>query len=84
MCIRDRNQLSLQQKVIIGGSAVLTTILLIVLLTFLNEPTFSPLYSDMTSDDASKVIEFLTAQKIQYKIEAVSYTHLTLPTSDLV
>jgi len=55
------NQLSLQQKVIIGGSAVLTTILLIVLLTFLNEPTFSPLYSDMTSDDASKVIEFLTA-----------------------
>jgi flagellar M-ring protein FliF len=63
------NQLSLQQKVIIGGSAVLTTILLIVLLTFLNEPTYSPLYSDMTSDDASKVIEFLNAQKIPYKIE---------------
>jgi len=63
------NQLSLQQKVIIGGSAILTTILLIVLLTFLNEPAYSPLYSDMTSDDASKVIEFLNAQKIQYKIE---------------
>lgn len=63
------NQLSLQQKVIIGGSAVLTTILLIVLLTFLNEPNYSPLYSDMTSDDASKVIEFLNAQKIPYKIE---------------
>ena len=63
------NQLSLQQKVLIGGSAVLTTILLIVLLTFLNEPTYSPLYSDLTSDDASKVIEFLNAQKIPYKIE---------------
>lgn len=63
------NQLSLQQKVIIGGSAVLTTILLIVLLTFLNEPAYSPLYSDLTSDDASKVIEFLNAQKIPYKID---------------
>ncbi len=63
------NQLSLQQKVIIGGSAVLTTILLIVLVTFLNEPTYSPLYSDMTSDDASKVIEYLTSQKTPYKIE---------------
>ena len=63
------NQLSLQQKVIIGGSALLTTVLLIVLLTFLNEPTYSPLYSDLTSDDASKVIEFLNGQKIPYKIE---------------
>ncbi len=63
------NQLSLQQKVIIGGSVILTTILLIVLLTFLNEPTYSPLYSDLTSDDASKVLEFLNAQKIPYKIE---------------
>jgi flagellar M-ring protein FliF len=63
------NQLSLQQKVIIGGSAVLTTILLIVLLTFLNEPTYTSLYSDLTSDDASKVLEYLNAQKIPYKIE---------------
>ncbi|KAB2850517.1 MAG: flagellar M-ring protein FliF, partial [Ignavibacterium sp.] len=63
------NQLSIQQKVIIGGSVILTTILLIVLFTFLNEPSFSPLYSNMTSDDASKVIEFLNSQKIQYKIE---------------
>jgi flagellar M-ring protein FliF len=63
------NQLSLQQKVMIGGSAVLTTVLLIVLLTFLNQPNYSPLYSDMNSDDASKVIEYLTAQKIPYKIE---------------
>lgn len=63
------NQLSLQQKVLIGGSAVLTTILLIVLLTFLNEPTYTPLYSGLSSDDASKVIEFLNAQKIPYKID---------------
>ena len=63
------NQLSLQQKVIIGGSAVLTTILLIVLLTFLNEPTYTSLYSDLTSEDASKVLEYLNAQKIPYKIE---------------
>lgn len=63
------NQLSIQQKVLIGGSAVLTTILLIVLLTFLNEPTYSPLYSDLTSDDASKVIEFLNAQKFHIKLK---------------
>lgn len=63
------NQLSLQQKVIIGGSALLTVILLIVLLTFLNEPSYSPLYSDLSSEDASKVLEYLNSQKIPYKIE---------------
>ena len=62
------NQLSLQQKVIIGGSAVLTAILLIILVTFLNEPSYSPLYYDLGSDDASKVIEFLNNEKIPYKI----------------
>lgn len=63
------NQLSLQQKVMIGGSAVLATILLIVLLTFLNEPSFSALYSDLDSEDASKVLEYLNSQKISYKID---------------
>ncbi|NWF90391.1 MAG: flagellar M-ring protein FliF [Ignavibacteriaceae bacterium] len=63
------NQLSLQQKVIIGGSALITAILIIVLITFLNEPSYSSLYSNMASEDASKVVEYLTSQKIPYKIE---------------
>ena len=63
------NQLSIQQKFIIIGSAVLTVILIVVLLTFLNEPSFSPLYSNLASEDASKVIEYLNTQKIPYKID---------------
>lgn len=66
---RILNSLSLQQKVVIGGTAVITFILLILLVTFLNEPTLTPLYSDLAQDDASKVVEFLSSQKIPYKIE---------------
>lgn len=63
------NQLSFQQKLIIGGSAVITAVLIIVLITFLNEPSYSPLYSNLASEDASKVVEYLSTQKIPYKIE---------------
>ncbi len=61
--------LSLQQKVIIGGSALLTLVLIVILISFLNEPSYSPLYSNMASEDASKVVEYLSTQKIPYKID---------------
>jgi len=63
------NSLSLQQKALIGGSVVITIILLLVLTFFLNEPSYSALYSNLSEEDASKVIDFLNAEKIQYKID---------------
>ncbi|MHB1687313.1 MAG: flagellar basal-body MS-ring/collar protein FliF [Ignavibacteriaceae bacterium] len=62
------NKLSLQQKIVIGGTVGITAILLIVLLSFLNQPNYSPLYTNLSQDDASKVVEQLSAQKIQYEI----------------
>lgn len=61
--------LSLQQKALIGGSVLATVILILVLTFFLNEPTYTALYSNLSEEDASKVVEYLTAQKIQYKID---------------
>jgi len=63
------NRLSLQQKLILGGAVGLTLVLLSVLIMFLNEPTYAPLYTNLAEEDASKVIEHLTSQKILYKIE---------------
>ncbi|MHB8854406.1 MAG: flagellar basal-body MS-ring/collar protein FliF [Ignavibacteriaceae bacterium] len=63
------NKLSFQQKIVIGGTVGITAVLLIVLLSFLNQPNYSPLYTNLSQDDASKVVEQLTTQKIQYEIE---------------
>jgi flagellar M-ring protein FliF len=63
------NRLSLQQKVILGGAVGLTLVVLSVLIMFFNEPTYAPLYTNLAEEDASKVIEHLTSQKIPYKIE---------------
>ena len=63
------NSLSFQQKVLIGGTAVITLVLIIILVTMMNEPAYSVLYANLTQQDASKVVEHLSAQKIPYKIE---------------
>jgi flagellar M-ring protein FliF len=62
------NRFSLQQKILIAGSVAATLVLLGILLFFLNEPNFSPLYSNLAEDDASKVIDYLNSQKIAYQI----------------
>ena len=62
------NKLGPQQKLMIGGVTIGSLVLLGFLFTFLNEPKLSVLYSNMAQDDASKVIQYLSAQKIQYDI----------------
>lgn len=63
------NKLTVQQKLIIGGVTGLTIILLGSLIVFLNEPNYSPLYANLSQEDASKVLEQLNASKIPYKID---------------
>lgn len=63
------NRLSLQQKILIVGSVAATVVLIGILLFFLNEPNFSPLYSNLAEEDASKVVDYLNSQKIPYQID---------------
>ncbi len=60
---------SLQQKIVIGGTAAISILLFAALFIFLNEPSYAPLYSNLSQEDASKVVDFLSSQKIPYKIE---------------
>ncbi len=63
------NKLAPQQKMIIGGVSVASLVLLGFLFTFLNEPSYTVLHTNLAEDDASRVIDFLAAEKVQYKIE---------------
>ncbi len=62
------NKLSMQQKIMIGASAVVGFVLLGFVLFVFNEPSFSTLYSKLSEEDASAVVQELTSKKIPYKI----------------
>lgn len=62
------NKLGAQQKLLIGGVSIGSLVLLGFLFTFLNQPNYSVLYTNLAQEDASKVVAFLAAQKIQYDI----------------
>ncbi len=68
------NKLNFQQKILIGGGIILTVILVGVSFVFLNEPSYSTLYTGLQEEDASKVIEQLTTSKVPYKIDDAGRT----------
>ncbi|MCF6270040.1 MAG: flagellar M-ring protein FliF [Melioribacteraceae bacterium] len=63
------NKFAPQQKMMISGIAIVTVILLGVLVSFLNEPNYSTVYTNLSEKDAAKVLEHLNSKKIPYKIE---------------
>ncbi|MDH7605010.1 MAG: flagellar basal-body MS-ring/collar protein FliF, partial [Melioribacter sp.] len=63
------NKLNPKQKFMLIGGILLTAVLLVVMIFFLNEPTYTTLYSGLSAEDASKVVEYLSSQKILYKID---------------
>lgn len=62
------NKFTLQQKLVIGGSVALTVLLLGILLFYLNQPDYGTLYTNLSQEDASKVINQLNSDKIPYEI----------------
>ena len=62
------NKLSMQQKIMIGASAVIGFVLLGFVLFVFNEPSYSTLYTKLSEEDASAVVQELTSKKIPYKI----------------
>jgi len=63
------NKLNPRQKFMLAGGILMTIVLLIVLLFFLNEPNYTMLYTGLSQEDASKVVEYLANQKVIYKID---------------
>lgn len=63
------NKLSLQQRMLLGGILVFTIVILGFVVFIFNEPNYSTLYSNLAPEDASRVVEHLTAQKVPYKLE---------------
>ncbi len=63
------NKFTIQQKILIGGTVGITFVLIAILFFFLNEPNFSILFSNLSTDDASKVVDYLSTEKIPYQID---------------
>lgn len=61
--------LTLKQKIVIGVSVITTFVLIMLLISIFNQPNYGVLFADLSQQDASKVIEYLSAQKIPYQIE---------------
>lgn len=64
------NKLSMQQRLMIGGIFAIMIVTLAFVFLAVSEPSYSILYSNMSSDDASEVIDYLSTQKIPYKLDA--------------
>ncbi len=63
------SKLGMQQKMMLGGIAVITVVMLIFVVFIFNEPSYSVLFTNLPQDDASKVVEYLTSSKIPFKLE---------------
>ena len=68
------NKLAPQQKILMGAVTVVALIMLGFLFTVLNQPSYSVLFSNLTEEDASKVVEHLNAQKIQFNLKDNGHT----------
>ena len=62
------NKFTLQQKVMFGGALIVSVIIFGTIFIFLNEPSYSTLYSNLSETDAGKVISYLNTQKISYEL----------------
>ncbi|BAI80016.1 flagellar M-ring protein FliF [Deferribacter desulfuricans SSM1] len=63
------NSLSLIQKVSIVTATVAVFLTIIVLVIWANKPVYKTLYSNLSSDDAAKIVEELKANKIPYELK---------------
>ena len=63
------NKLSIQQRLMLGGISVVALVLLLFILFAFNEPSYTPLYSNLGQEEASEVVSYLTSQSVPYRIE---------------
>lgn len=63
------NKLTMQQRLMLGGIAVVAVVLLIFILVAFNEPNYTTLYSNLAPEEASEVVNYLTSQKYNINLK---------------
>ena len=63
------NKLSIQQRLMLGGIAIVAVVLLLFILFAFNEPNYTTLYSNLSPEEASKVVTHLNNSKIAYRLD---------------
>ncbi len=58
----------IQQKMMMAVVTVISLLLFIIMLIFLNQPTYSNLYTNLSMDEASKIVTYLKSNDIPYKL----------------
>jgi len=67
---------SLPQRVLVGGLLASAIVVFVLLMIWLNQPSYGVLYSKMAQKDASRVLEQLKKQNVPYKLKAGGTTVL--------
>lgn len=63
------DKLSLARKVLLIGVAIASIVVFAFLISWVREPEYGVLFSNLEAQDASKIIERLKERKIEYKLE---------------
>ncbi|MGA1847105.1 flagellar basal-body MS-ring/collar protein FliF [Deferribacter abyssi] len=63
------NKLSLVQKISIISAAVAVFLSIVVLIIWANKPVYKTLYANLSTDDASRIVEILKGKKIPYELK---------------
>lgn len=61
--------ISMTQRMFVAGLATVLIAVFIGLIVWLSRPEFSSLYTNLTPEDASRVVKSLEAQKVPFKLE---------------
>lgn len=62
-------QISLSQRVFIGGLAAVVIGIFFALILWMNQPDFKVLYSNLSLEDANRVVQILEKDKIKYDLQ---------------
>ncbi len=62
------NKLSIQQRMVITAIIVVTFILVGFVLYLFNQTNYATLYSNLESEDASEIVDYLNSQKIEFQL----------------
>ncbi|WP_035067916.1 flagellar basal-body MS-ring/collar protein FliF [Nitratidesulfovibrio termitidis] len=63
-------RISISQRIFIAGLAVAVVAVFFGLVFWINRPDYRVLYSNLTPEDASRVVKMLQADKVAYKLES--------------
>lgn len=62
-------QISLSQRVFIGGLSLAVIGIFFGLILWMNQPDYKVLYSNLSLEDADRVVKLIDAEKIQYQLK---------------